>query len=186
MKRLLIVVDYQNDFVDGSLGFPGAEKLDELIVAKIKSYREAGDEVAFTFDTHHKDYLTTLEGKYLPVEHGIEGSAGWQLYGRVSKMVEDNDHVFVKSAFGSIELAQFLTRRQCAANDRGLQPFISIELVGLVSNICVLSNAVIAKTACPNVPVIVDASCTDSFDKTLHKKCLDVMAGIQIEVINQH
>lgn len=185
MKRLLIVVDFQNDFVDGTLGFPGAEKLEGPIAAKIRSYRDAGDEIAFTFDTHRKEYLKTLEGKNLPIPHCIEGSPGWQLYGQVAELVEDNDHLFSKPTFGSIELAEFLTRRQNAAIDQNVQPFISIELVGLVSNICVISNAVIAKAACPDVPVIVDAACTDSFDKELHGKALDVMGGLQIEVVNR-
>lgn len=185
MKRLLIVVDFQNDFVGGSLGFPGAEKLEDPIATKIRSYRDAGDEIAFTFDTHHKDYLETLEGKNLPIAHTVEGSHGWQLYGQVAELVGDNDHIFEKPTFGSIELAHFLARRQSAADEQGLQPFVSIELVGLVSNICVISNAVIAKAACPNVPVIVDAACIDSFDKKLHEKCLDVMGGLQIEVVNR-
>lgn len=81
MKRLLIVVDYQNDFVDGSLGFPGAELLEEPIAAKIEEYRSAADVIAFTFDTHRCDYLETQEGRNLPVEHCIEGAPGHALYG---------------------------------------------------------------------------------------------------------
>lgn len=145
MKRLLIVVDYQKDFVDGSLGFNGAEKLDARIAEKIASYRATGDEVAFTFDTHHRDYLKTQEGRNLPIEHCVDGTPD-----------------SVRS-----------------------QPFTSIELVGLVSNICVISNAVLAKTACPEVPVIVDASCTGSGDAKLHEAALDIMEGLQIQVINR-
>lgn len=185
MKRLLIVVDYQKDFVDGSLGFPGAEKLEEPIAAKIESYREAGDSIVFTLDTHKRNYLQTQEGKNLPVEHCIVGTPGHELYGRISDMVGDNDEVFDKPTFGSSELFEWLSDVQDAANEVGSQPFKSIELVGLVSNICVISNAVLAKTACPEVPVIVDAACTSSFDPKLNDEALDVMAGLQIQVVNR-
>ena len=87
MKRLLMVVDYQNDFVDGALGFPGAEKLEKPIADKIAAYREAGDEVAFTFDTHRRDYLDTQEGKNLPVAHCVEGTPGHDLYGQVADAI---------------------------------------------------------------------------------------------------
>ena len=87
MKRLLIVVDYQNDFVDGSLGFPGAELLEEPIAAKIEEYRSAADVIAFTFDTHRCDYLETQEGRNLPVEHCIEGAPGHALYGRIAELI---------------------------------------------------------------------------------------------------
>ena len=171
MKRLLVVVDYQNDFVDGALGFPGAEKLEKPIADKIAAYREAGDEVAFTFDTHRRNYLDTQEGKNLPVAHCVEGTPGHDLYGQVADCLRDSDTVFCKP--------------QRAADAVGKLPFASIEIVGLVSNICIISNAILAKTACPEVPVIVDAACTASFDPDLHEKALDVMEGLQIQVINR-
>ena len=185
MKRLLIVVDYQNDFVDGALGFPGAEMLDEPIAAKIEEYRAAGDKVVFTFDTHKRDYLQTQEGRNLPIEHCIVGTPGHALYGKVGKAFRDSDEAFYKPAFGSAELFQWLAGAQRAANEVGGQPFTSIELVGLVSNICVISNAVLAKAACPEVPVIVDAACTASNDPAMNEAALDVMAGLQIRVINR-
>ncbi|MEG0072617.1 MAG: isochorismatase family cysteine hydrolase [Raoultibacter sp.] len=185
MKRLLIVVDYQNDFVEGSLGFPGAEGLDAPIAAKIAAYRETGDQVAFTLDTHQADYLKTQEGKNLPVAHCLAGSKGHELYGTVAHLREDGDQLFLKPAFGSVSLFEWLMCAQNAAAVVNKLPFTSIELVGLVSNICVISNAVIAKTACPEVPIIVDAACTASFDASLNEKCLDVMEGLQIEVINR-
>ena len=185
MKRLLIVVDYQNDFVDGALGFPGAEKLEGPIMDKIASYRESGDEVVFTLDTHRHDYLRTQEGKNLPVEHCIAGTPGHDLYGRVAGAVEDSDEVFEKPSFGSADLFRWLRSAQNAASEVGKPPFTSIELVGLVSNICVVANAVIAKTACPEVPVIVDAACTASFDEKLNEEVLDVMEGLQIQVTNR-
>ncbi len=185
MKRLLIVVDYQNDFVDGALGFPGAELLDERIVAKIEEYRASGDLVSFTLDTHHKNYLETQEGKKLPIPHCIEGTEGFELYGATALTLTDADEVFMKPTFGSAELFERLNKAQEIAAGLGVEPFASIELVGLVSNICVLSNAVIARTACPNVPIIVDAACTASSDPVLNEKALDVLEGIQIQVINR-
>lgn len=185
MKRLLIVVDYQNDFVDGSLGFPGAEALDERIAAKIDDYHQKGDSVYFTLDTHHRDYGETQEGRKLPIEHCIEGTPGHELYGEVARRLRDSDWVFQKPTFGSTALFERLMDIQNTAAGLDTLPFESIELVGLVSNICVLSNAVIARTACPDVPIIVDASCIASADVKLNEEALDVMEGLQIEVINR-
>lgn len=185
MKKLLIVVDFQNDFVDGALGFPGAELLEGRIAAKIDAYREAGDEVAFTLDMHGRDYLNTLEGKNLPIEHCIEGTPGAEPYGSIAERVRACDPVFEKPTFGSKELFGRLAAMQKVADEVGTKPFESIELVGLVANICVIANAVLAKTACPEVPIIVDAACTDSYDQDLRDKAFDVMEGLQIQVINR-
>ena len=139
MKRLLIVVDYQIDFVSGSLGFEKAKNLDLPISNKIKEYRNNGDEIAFTFDTHDNNYLNTFEGKHLPVSHCIINTIGHDLYGNVGLNYDKNDITFYKNTFGSDELYEFLKTNK----------YESIELVGLVSNICVLSNAVLARTAQP-------------------------------------
>lgn len=171
--NLLIVVDYQNDFVDGALGFPDASLLDVKIADKIKMYHKNGDHVIFTMDTHEKNYLDTFEGKNLPVPHCIKGTEGHELYGEVAKSVDKKDMIFEKPAFPSLDLANYLKDKK----------YEKIELVGLVSNICVLSNAVMVKAALPEAEIIVDASCTDSFDKSLNEKCLDVLEGMQIKVI---
>ncbi len=171
--KLLIVVDYQNDFVDGSLGFPGAELLDEKIAEKIELYHENGDKVIFTMDTHSKDYLGTQEGKNLPVEHCIKGTDGHKLYGKTALAFREGDMIFEKPTFPSLELANYLKDK----------PFDNVEIVGLVSNICVISNAIMVKSALPEAIITVDAACTDSFDKEMNKKCLDVMQGLQIKVI---
>lgn len=185
MKRLLIVVDYQNDFVDGALGFSGAEKLDEPIARKIKEYHDAEDLVMFTFDTHHKDYLETQEGRLLPIPHCIEFTEGHRLYGKVAACVGDTDELFYKPTFGSTALFERLAEAQRIADEVHVQPFASIELVGLVSNMCVLSNAVIARSACPDVPIIVDAACTAAPDPDMNEKALDVLEGLQIAVTNR-
>ena len=185
MKRLLIVVDYQIDFVDGALGFEGAELLEEPISRKIDEYREAGDLVFFTLDTHHKNYLDTQEGRKLPVPHCIEGSDGHDLYGEVAKRLQESDNVFRKPTFGSSALFERLAKQQTIADGLGVLPYQSIELVGLVSNMCVLSNAVIARTACPDTPIIVDAACTAAPDPATNEKALDILEGLQIEVTNR-
>ena len=123
MKRALIVVDYQRDFVTGSLGFPGAVALAERIAKKIAAYHKSGDVVLFTMDTHTDDYLKTQEGKHLPVPHCIKGTAGHTLVPEVAEQVEPQDLFFEKDTFGSTDLFVYLRTQQYA----------SIELVGVVS-----------------------------------------------------
>lgn len=172
MKRLLIVVDYQKDFVDGALGFPGAEKLDKIIAAKVKAYQKAGDDVVVTLDTHGADYLMTQEGTNLPTPHCLRGSEGWQVYGKTAQAVEDC-RAFEKPGFGSLGLLSYLCEHR----------YGQIELCGLVSNICVLTNAVLAKTAQPEAEIIVDSHATASFDPNLHEQTLNVLAGLQVKVL---
>lgn len=174
MKKLLLVVDYQKDFVDGALGFPGAEKLDGPITQKIAAYHANGDDVAFTLDTHGEDYLSTQEGRKLPVIHCRKYTPGWSLYGETGKARQEGDKVFEKPAFPSLELGSWL-------REKG---YDQIELVGLVSYICVLSNAVIAKAALPEAEIIIDASCTAGADSDLHHKALELMRTLQMTVIN--
>ncbi len=173
MKKCLIVVDYQNDFVSGSLGYPEAAAIEQSIAAKIESYRNRGDEIIFTLDTHGQDYMQTQEGQNLPVPHCIERTPGHALYGKAAELRMDGDETFRKRTFGSDALYGYLKSH----------PFESIELVGVVSNICVISNAVLAKTAQPETPIIVDSACTASNDAHLHRAGLDVMAGLQIKII---
>ncbi len=171
--KLLVVVDFQNDFVNGALGFAGAEALDERIAEKIKIYHENNDQVIFTVDTHHSNYLNTFEGKNLPVAHCIKNTEGHKLYGKAALEAKDNDLRFEKNTFPSLDLANYLKGKV----------YESIELTGLVSHICLLSNAVMIKSALPETEIIVDSNYTDSFDKSLHEKCLDIMEGLQITVL---
>ena len=176
MKQLLLVVDYQKDFVDGALGFAGAERLDGPIAEKIAAYHAAGDDVAFTLDTYQENYLDTQEGKKLPVPHCLMNSEGWQLYGKTGQaMDKSRDMVVCKPAFPSLWLGNWL---------KG-QDYDRIELVGLVSYLCVLSNAIVAKGALPEAELVVDASCTAGPDPVLHKNVLDLMEALQITVINR-
>lgn len=172
MKRCLIVVDFQNDFVTGSLGFPKAEKLTPAIAQKIEEYRASGDVILFTFDTHDVTYLDTQEGTHLPVEHCIRGTDGHRLHPDIEKLRLPDDLCFKKASFGSAELMDYLREHH----------FKSIELCGLVSNICVLSNAVLAKTAQPETPILIDVRCTAGADPALHEAALQVMQGLQMQL----
>ena len=174
MHKVLVVVDMQKDFIDGSLGFEGADKIIPGIVARIKEYEEAGDEVVFTMDTHHENYMETQEGRNLPVPHCIEGTAGYEICDEIKPFVSGNI-CFSKPVFGSLELAKYLNK---TASD-----ISAIEVCGLVSNICVLSNAVLAKSAAPEAEIIVDSSLTASFSPELHQATLDVLKGIQVTVL---
>lgn len=175
MKKLLVVVDYQNDFVSGSLGFPKAAEIQTQICKKIEEYHAAGDTVAFTLDTHQENYLQTQEGKKLPVSHCIRGTQGWALYGKVAALYEKTDLCFEKGIFGSDTLGEYAKKEK----------FEQIELCGLVSYICVISNAVVLRTALPEAAILVDARCTAGPDEILHEKALDVMQALQIEVLHR-
>lgn len=174
MNRYLFVIDYQNDFVDGALGFPGAEKLDEAIAAKVRTYGKG--HVFFTRDTHSDNYLDTREGRNLPVKHCVKGSDGWQVYGETAKALREVE----ASGIDKVSFGMDISDPAVA----GVLPERAdeIELVGLVSNICVVSNAVVLQSKYPEAAVIVDAGCTGSFDKSLHEKVLDVLEGLQVKV----
>ena len=175
MRSILLVIDYQQDFVDGALGFPQAVRLEEPIAQKILEYRQNGQEILFTYDTHTADYLNTQEGRNLPVVHCIKGTPGWELSGTVAQLCRDTDTSIEKIAFGSMELAAYLAANQ----------YDQVELVGVVSNICLISDAVLAKAALPEAEIIVDASCVASNDDRLNEAALDVMASMQIRIINR-
>ena len=177
MQRYLFVIDYQNDFVDGALGFPGAEKLDAKIAAKIRAYGKG--RVLFTRDTHFENYLTTREGKNLPVPHCIRGTQGWQVYGETAAALAEVE----AKAIDKLVFGMDVTDPAIAAVLP--QEAEQIELVGLVSNICVVSNACVLQSRYPEATITVDAACTDSFDKTLHEKVLDVLTGLQVNVVNR-
>ena len=177
MSRYLFVIDYQNDFVDGALGFPGAEKLDEKIAAKVRAYGKG--HVLFTRDTHFENYLSTREGKNLPVVHCVKGSEGWQVYGETAKALAEVEAPAIDKLVFGMDVTDPATAAVLPDSAD------EIELVGLVSNICVVSNAVVLQSKYPEATVVVDAACTDSFDKSLHEKVLDVLSGFQVKVINR-
>ena len=177
MERYLFVIDYQNDFVDGALGFPGAEKLDAGIAAKVRAYGPG--RVLFTRDTHFENYLDTREGRLLPVTHCIRGTEGWQLYGETAAACAAvNAPAIDKLVFG-MDVTDPATAAVLP------QRADEIELVGLGSNICVVSNACVLQARYPEARIIVDASLTASMDPAMHEKVLDVREGFQVKVINR-
>lgn len=185
-KKILVVVDYQKDFVDGALGFDSAKNLDSGIAELVKSYMESNDIVIFTADTHQENYLNTQEGKKLPVEHCIEGSNGWEFYGKTGKAYHREYEkgkmiLCCKETFGSDALMKNLSRLNEGKGNL-FNAIESITFVGVVTNMCVISNAVIAKAAYPEAEIIIKKDLVDSFDKELHQKALDVMESMQMTI----
>ena len=171
MQSILVIVDMQNDFVDGALGSPEAVAILEKVKAKRDSF--AG-KVYYTRDTHGEDYLATREGKYLPVPHCIKGSEGWQIVSALTP--REGDRVVDKPTFGSTELVELLL----AENDG--DPIASVTLIGVCTDICVISNAMICKAALPEVPVTVEAACCAGVTPASHENALAAMKMCQITV----
>lgn len=182
---VLIVVDMQNDFVTGSLGTPEAQAIVPKVVEKIKNWKGP---VFYTMDTHDEDYLNTQEGKHLPIVHCVEGTDGWKLINEIGNdFVTDYEQIYHKKTFGSYELFIDATLDD---NQRIYQTLFpgnvdSITLIGLCTDICVITNALILKTAKPEVPIIVDASCCAGVTPESHKNALAAMKMCQIEVVNE-
>ena len=178
MKHILIVVDMQTDFVDGALGTPEAVAILENVTAKIKAYaRDPDGVILVTYDTHAENYMETSEGKHLPVPHCVKGTAGWELHPTVTAALEGVAYTPVeKPTFGSVELPALVGQ---AANGENF----TVELIGLCTDICVISNAMICKAALPEVPVTVEAACCAGVTPSSHDNALSAMKMCQIEVI---
>lgn len=168
MKKTLIVIDMQNDFIDGALGTKEAQAIVSNVKKKIKEYKDRGDEIIFTRDTHQNDYLNTNEGLHLPIEHCIEGTYGWQI---ADGLEIDNCKYIDKPSFGWTHWDK--------------HSFEDIELVGLCTDICVVSNALILKATFPNAKISVDASCCAGVTPETHKAALITMQMCQINVIGE-
>ncbi len=175
MSKLLIVVDMQNDFIDGALGTPETQKILENVNAKIKKYDEQGDFIIFTADTHQDDYLKTQEGRNLPVPHCIKDSPGWQISDAL--LCPKDAPIIEKNTFGSKELGITLMEME-----RMGQTPEAIELVGLCTDICVISNAMIVKAFLPEVPISVDSSCCAGVTPESHENALKAMEACQIRI----
>ena len=174
MKNMLVVIDYQVDFVSGALGFPGAELLDAGIAALVRTAAANGDHIVYTMDTHDADYLTSREGRALPLPHCIEGTPGWALYGETAAALNEAAALELKKSTFGVAPADMLTLPQ----DVG-----QITLTGLVSNICVVSNACVFQARYPEAQLVVVRDLCASFDPVLHEKTVDVLAGLQVQVI---
>ena len=179
MRKLLIVIDMQNDFIDGALGTPEAVAIVENVKEKIRSYPP--ENILATMDTHGPDYLQTQEGLHLPVEHCIKGSKGWLIREDIVSLLE-GVKIYEKPTFGSIAMALDVTElSQKAVHDETEK--IEIEMVGLCTDICVVSNALLLKAMMPEVRISVDASCCAGVTPESHEAALQTMKMCQIEVV---
>lgn len=172
MKKVLIIVDMQNDFVSGSLGTAEAKAIVPGVVEKVKDAKEEETDIIFTRDTHTEEYLDTQEGKYLPVVHCIQESEGWHIIDSLKPYANDTK-VIDKPSFGSLKLAELVA-------DKG---YTDVEIVGLCTDICVVSNALLIKAAAPEARVRVDSSCCAGVTPESHKAALKTMEMCQVEVV---
>lgn len=173
-NNYLVVIDMQKDFVDGSLGTPEAQAIVDDVAAYARAFEGT---VAFTRDTHEADYLQTQEGRNLPVEHCIRDTAGWQLVPALEAVRADRQApVFDKPTFGSVELVWWLAQQ----NDDA--PIDSIEVIGLCTDICVVSNALLIKAHFPEIPVRTHAHLCAGVTPAAHEAALATMRSCQVEV----
>lgn len=176
MKKVLVVVDMQNDFVDGTLGTKEAVDIVENVVDKIKNF---DGKILATLDTHHSNYMETSEGKKLPVPHCIRMTNGWLLNEKVMEALSDKDYKTIeKNTFGSATLVDEIVKLTYGYE-------FEIELIGLCTDICVVSNALMLKAYFPEAKVTVDASCCAGVTPESHKAALDTMKMCQIDVIGE-
>ena len=175
-KKLLIVVDMQNDFIDGSLGTAEAQAIVPAAAARIRAAKAAGETVIATLDTHGEDYLETSEGRKLPVRHCIRGTEGWRLNPEIQEALGDS-LVLEKPTFGSLRLPGAVAE---AAKDADK---ITIELLGLCTDICVVSNALLLKANFPEAAISVNRACCAGVTPEKHEAALETMASCQIDII---
>ncbi len=172
MRKILVVVDMQRDFVDGALGTAEAQAIVGNVVKKIDGF--VGD-IIVTYDTHAQDYMLTSEGKSLPVPHCIKGTEGWELFPAVQSVIDKKQvTVFEKGTFGSTALAEYVKDKY--GDD------VSIELIGLCTDICVVSNALLLKASVPEAVISVDSSCCAGVTPESHNAALTTMKMCQIDI----
>lgn len=170
--KVLVVVDMQNDFINGALGTDEAVKIVPKVIRKIQNFH---GRVIATRDTHQEDYLETQEGRKLPVKHCIQGTQGWEIHPEIQNLISEDP--IDKPTFGSEELGRMLKEYQGSG-----EQIESITLVGLCTDICVISNALLLKACLPEVPVIVDASCCAGVTPESHVQALNAMKMCQVEI----
>ena len=173
MRKILVVVDMQRDFIDGSLGTKEAQSIVEAVKEKIRTYEP--ENVVATRDTHPENYLKTYEGRHLPVEHCIEGTDGWQLYPGIDELLS-GCVIFDKPTFGSVKLAEYLKKLNAASP-------IEVEIVGLCTDICVISNALLIKAYLPEVNISVDPKCCAGVTPEKHAAAIETMRSCQIQIV---
>ena len=178
MKKILLVIDMQNDFIDGALGTPEAVAIVENVKAKILSYPK--ENVFATRDTHTDFYMDTQEGRNLPVPHCIRGTQGWEIRPDIAELIY-SDHIIDKPTFGSTQLAKLMEILEHREEEG-----IEIELIGLCTDICVVSNALLIKATLPETPISCDASCCAGVTPAKHEAALETMQSCQIKITNKN
>ena len=175
MKKALIVVDMQKDFVDGALGAPAAAAIVPVVAEKIREFD--GDTILVTLDTHDTNYPQTLEGQKLPISHCIKGTPGHALNQDVQMALDGKTYILVeKHTFGSFDVPKILTEKYPGET-------LELELLGLCTDICVISNALLLKATLPEVPIYVDAACCAGVTPESHENALKAMEACQIKVM---
>ena len=174
--KILVAVDLQNDFINGALGTKEAEAIVPAAAARIREYRETGADIFATLDTHGEDYLQTQEGRKLPVPHCIRNTDGWQLNPEIREAV-GNCILVEKPTFGSVRLPEMILERIGDEQD------VTIELLGLCTDICVVSNALLLKAAFPEATIRVNSACCAGVTPEKHRAALETMASCQIEIM---
>lgn len=174
MRKVLIVIDMQNDFIDAALGTKEAAAIVDAVKDKIRSY--PSENIIATMDTHYDNYMETQEGKYLPVPHCIKGTDGWKIRPEIAELLKDAK-IYEKPTFGSTALAVDLK----ALSER---EELELELVGLCTDICVVSNALLLKACMPEVKISVDAACCAGVTPEKHLAALETMRSCQIQISN--
>ncbi|MBM0636526.1 cysteine hydrolase family protein [Campylobacter sp. VicNov18] len=173
MKKAFVLIDYQNDFIDGSLGFEKALKIKKNILETLKDIDFNTTHLLFTFDTHDENYLQTKEGLNLPIKHCIKGSFGWYMPKDFEPFLQKAYRIFLKDTFGSLELANFIHKSS----------YEEIHFAGLVSHICVFCNIILAFSAKPNSRIILHQNLSASFDEKLEKSAFDILRTYGIEIL---
>ena len=175
MKKAIVVIDMQNDFVTGALRNEDAIKMIPRAVAKLKAAKKEGLPIIFTRDTHSKEgYMSSEEGKNLPLPHCLEGEEGWEIIPELKPFTKDAV-VIDKPGFGSTELGEYLRQ----------QDYEEIEMFGLCTDICVIANAMTVKAFLPNAHVAVDANCCEGITPESHKTALEAMKMCHIEILGE-
>lgn len=194
MKKVLVIVDMQNDFVDGALGTPEAQAIVPKVADYIRTHADKDTVLVFTKDTHEVNYMDTQEGKHLPIAHCIKDTHGWELAPAIQEALYDvreqyhsfdsyfpyiTNHIVCKPSFGSLDLVNLLY----VLDDMQPDDISEITLMGLCTDICIFANSVLAKTTLPEIPVRVVADCCAGVTPESHQRALDAMKMLQIEII---
>ncbi|MBK1971322.1 cysteine hydrolase family protein [Campylobacter sp. TTU-622] len=173
MKKAFVLIDYQNDFITGSLGFEKALKIENKILNLLNNINFNDTDLLITFDTHDNDYLNSNEGKLLPIKHCIQNTLGWQMPKNLQKYIPKAKKIFYKNTFGSLELANFINK----------STYKELYFCGLVSHICVFCNIILAFSAKPDAKLFLYQEASASFDVNLEESSYNLLKAYGIKII---